>query len=102
MKGTQPGEGATHCGPGGRVRSWFLLELCLTQESGFVSQGISITGLKTMAGTRQRSLCSFLLIISASSIATPAAVLEESNKGHNLNVLCSGEIAGRNSSLGGW
>ncbi|KAM4779455.1 protein O-mannosyl-transferase TMEM260 isoform 5-T6 [Cyanocitta cristata] len=49
MKGTRPGEGATRSGPGVHVKSWFLLELCLTQESGFISQGISITGLKTMA-----------------------------------------------------
>ncbi|XP_042635353.1 transmembrane protein 260 isoform X2 [Catharus ustulatus] len=49
MKGTPPGEGATRSGPGVRVRSWFLLELCLTQESGFISPGISITGLKNMA-----------------------------------------------------
>ncbi|XP_071413372.1 protein O-mannosyl-transferase TMEM260 isoform X3 [Pithys albifrons albifrons] len=49
MKVTRPGEGAIRSGHGVHVRSWFLPMLCLIQESGFVSQGISITGLKTMA-----------------------------------------------------
>ncbi|KAM6069619.1 protein O-mannosyl-transferase TMEM260 isoform 3-T3 [Theristicus caerulescens] len=48
-KGTQPGEGAIRSGRGVRVKSWFLLMLSLTQESGFILQEISITGLKTTA-----------------------------------------------------
>lgn len=86
MKGTPPGEGVTLFGRGVLVKSWFLLMLSLTQESGFVSQGISITGLKTMGGKRQRTLYLPARYSSASSVTT--SVLEKLNMNHNHNVLC--------------
>ncbi|XP_040976446.1 transmembrane protein 260 isoform X2 [Aquila chrysaetos chrysaetos] len=49
MKVTRPGKGAIRSGRGVHVTSWFLPTLCLTQESGFILQEISITGLKTTA-----------------------------------------------------
>lgn len=87
MKGTQPGEGVTLFGRGVLVKSWFLLMLSLTQESGFVSQGISITGLKTMGGKRQRTLYLPARYSSVSSVTASTAVLEKLNMKHNHNVL---------------